>query len=140
MPGSRPYLNRRAEPSGAAGSAEAAACPLSGGARGVGPRTAPPPSCAGPLRCGGGRRRSVRLSGAAASGEALGGRAAPLPSPPRCRPQRSLASPGRAGAPLSGERPAPRPAPPGLQGARSGAGGSAPLASRPGPPQGPEPR
>lgn len=102
-PGSRSYLSRQAEPSRAepAGAQRRPLSPLSGGARGVGPRTAPP-SCAGPLRCGGRRRRSLRLSGAAASGEPLrgkGGRAAPLPSPPRClcRPQRRLASPPPAG-------------------------------------------
>lgn len=74
-------------------------CPLSGGARGVGPRTAPP-SCAGPLRYGGRWRRiSVRLSGAAASGKALGGAvgAGQRLSPPRRGACPSGASPPPAG-------------------------------------------
>lgn len=64
----------------------------------MGPRTAPP-SCAGPLRCGGRRRRrSVRLSGAAASGEAPGvGGGGQRLSPPR-----------RGAGPSGAERSLPR--------------------------------
>lgn len=94
-----PEAARGAARSGAAGSAEAAAVPRAA-ARGE-PGRAAPPSCAWPLRCAG-RRRSVRLSGAAASGEAPGGRAAPLPSLPRCRPRRSAASPAGLGLPSAG--------------------------------------
>lgn len=113
-----PEAARGAARSGAAGSAEAAAVPRAA-ARGE-PGRAAPPSCAWPLRCAG-RRRSVRLSGAAASGEAPGGAgsASPLPAEVPAPAERSL--PGRAGAPLSGERPATLPAPPRLQGARGAA-------------------
>lgn len=61
------------------------------------PGRAAPPSCAWPLRCAG-RRRSVRLSGAAASGEAPGGRGDGQRLSPPCRG----AGPGGAQPPRQG--------------------------------------